>query len=629
MAELIKKFYFLFSAKSDIGLVRKENQDSFGKFPENNTDLDSPKGQLFIVADGMGGHKGGKEASSIAVKVVNNEYFASSYDESIALKEAIEKANITIFKKSGDKSQFGRMGTTCSVLVLMGNKGIIGHVGDSRIYKIENNFIEQLTTDHTKVQEMLREGILTPEDARNYPSKSVLARALGVEEVVKVDIIDDIRLARGQSYILCSDGLAKVSKGEILNIVTNHSPSDACDILIDLANERGGKDNITAIVIKINPVPVSKIPESGPVRKTIQKPVKRKVKRYSPNRKGWLAVSVIFLIIIILFFVQYQDSVFSSSPGRVVKKYTGQQSTKTFNKDKPKIDFEDTDSKLLDEAHRSLREKDYNNAYIIYKSLLSNKSFRQEALKGLDEIASGYLSYADKLMDSKDFKEALVYYKKAEAIKPEDEGIKSLIKLCTDQLNFNEPLPETIATPNMPSADTKTSPKFTVSRFDLPGWIYPGLQKNECSISSNEITFTGTTNERFIVYNQDLFDLTISAGTEIDDHNSSIGLIIGYVSPLDYYIFKYRDGGNYTLQRIKGNDIEKLLVVKPNNAGESDLRKMKLIYTKNLISIYDQNGLIGSYKSVYGIFGKAGIYVDKNSSAKFKDLSISGDTELK
>ena len=197
MPSPVKKLNIIFAAKSDIGLVRTENQDSFGKFPEENTNLYSPKGQLFIVADGMGGHKGGKEASTIAVRVVKEEYFSSPYEESVALRGAIDKANNTIYNESGDKSDFGRMGTTCSALVLIEDKGIIGHVGDSRIYRIENRTIEQLTNDHTKVQEMLREGILTPEEAKNYPSKSVLARALGVDENVKIDIIEDLQLKSG------------------------------------------------------------------------------------------------------------------------------------------------------------------------------------------------------------------------------------------------------------------------------------------------------------------------------------------------------------------------------------------------------------------------------------------------
>ena len=626
MSAQVKKFNIVFAAKSDMGLVRTDNQDSFGKFPEESPDFDYTKGQLFIVADGMGGHKGGKEASSIAVKTVNTEFFNSTLEESVALKEAIEKANNVIFSKSGDKSEYGRMGTTCSTLLLKGDKGIIGHVGDSRIYKIENRTIEQLTNDHTKVQEMLREGILTPEEAINYPSKSVLARALGVDEQVRVDIISDIKLKRGQSYILCSDGLAKVGKAEILDIVTNNTPKDACNILVDLANERGGKDNVTVIVIKIDPEAVVKV--------SVAKPVKKRRKRPRQESLGWIAVIVLFLVIAVLLYLQYQDTLFSSSSGETVRRVTTTRTSEPESKSKPTIDLDYSDKKLLDNAEQLVNEKSYETAYLIYKSMLDNKSMRQAALTGIDKIVSAYISLGDKLKDDRNFEDALSYYKKAEAIQPDNEKIKNLINLCNIQLNQPEPetKPESVTQPqtttNPPPPKPKTSSVLSVSKFDSPGWIYPGGNKNEYNVSSSELSFINTSGEKFIIYDKDLFDVTVSVNTLIEDPNSVLGIVIGYSSPLDYYLFKYRTGGDYTLQRIKGNDIEKLLVIRPRDSGKSSNRKMRIIYSNNLISLYDQDGLINSYRSVWGIFGKAGIYVSKNSSVKFRNIQISGKTQL-
>lgn len=616
----LKKITIIFAAKSDIGLVRSENQDSFGIFPEDSSDIYSGKGQLFIVADGMGGHKGGKEASTIAVKVVNTEYFSSTYDESVALKEAIEKANTSIFNHSSDKSEFGRMGTTCSALVLKDERGVIGHVGDSRIYRIENGSIEQLTNDHTKVQEMLREGILTPEEARNYPSKSVLARALGVDENVRVDIIDNLNLKKGQSFILCSDGLAKVIKSEILHIVSNNTPSDACNILVDLANERGGKDNVTVLIIKVDPDPV-KIQPVKPPKKKVKIPAPRSRRK---KTSGWLGVIIVLFVVVILLFIQFRDSIFTSSPDNSSTNQVYQLPDNN-NKGKPSINLDDSDKKLLDRADRLLKERDYEGAYTVYKAILNQQPMHQAALKGVNAIAAEYSSTADKLMEQKNFEDALKYYKKAQEILPDNERIKNQIRLCTSQLGYQ---------PKTDSATVNTTPvsgsdsRISISRFDSQGWNYPGINKGEFSINSDELNFTNTLGEKFIIYNKDLFDVTITVSTEIDQPNSVLGVIIGYVSQLDYYIFKYRDGGNYTLQRVKGNDIEKLLVIQPKDSGQSGKRKMKIIYSNNLISIYDQNGLISSYKSVWGIFGKAGLYVDKNSSVKFQGISLNGKTSL-
>lgn len=633
----VNKFTFVFSGKSDIGLVRTENQDSFGKFPEDNSNLYGPRGQMFIVADGMGGHRGGKEASTIALKVVKDHFFSSDYDESVALKEAIEKANLEIFSKSGDKSDFGRMGTTCTVLVLKADRAVIGHVGDSRIYKIENNRIEQLTSDHTKVQEMLREGLLTPEEARNYPSKSVLARALGVDERVKVDIIDDLKLKRGQSYILCSDGLAKVSKGEILQIVSRNSASDACDILISLANERGGKDNVTVIIVKIDP-------EQSAATLPPSKPVKRKTVRTGKSHlKGWLAIAAICVVIAVLLYLQYQSSGVNPSKGVTINQTPSEQMQQPDNNVQKASEVEDTDSRLLAQAQQLMKEKDYEDAYIIFKSVLDSRPDNQQAKDGIETILNVYLNTGDALKKDKNYKEALTYYKKAAAIQPSNTMIKGLITECTNLIAENTPevkkeektevKPEVKPSPvevtkPAPPTPNESNTRFAASGFSSSGWIYPNINKSEFTVTSDNIKFTNTSSQQFVLYNKDLFEVNLSADAEIDGPNSVIGLVIGYASPLDYYVFKYREGGSFTMQRISGNDIQKLFEINPGYAGSGGLKKLRIIYTNNVINVYNEHGLLKSYRSLWGIFGKAGLYVSKNTTAAFENVTISGNTAL-
>lgn len=620
MPEPVKKLIIDFAAKSDIGLVRTENQDSFGKFPYDNTNLYASKGQLFIVADGMGGHKGGKEASSIAVETINNEFFNSPDEVPVAVKEAMEKANNAIFSQSSNSTEFGRMGTTCSVLVLKDEEGIIGHVGDSRIYKIENNNIEQLTDDHTKVLEMLKQGILTPEEAANYPSKSVLARALGVDEKVKVDIIKNIKLNNGQSYIMCSDGLAKVSKEEILNIVSNNSPSDACKILVEMANERGGKDNVTVIIVNVNQDRAVNIQTAEDTRKKLKEVNETRTKKGKGVR---LTVLILFLVALIFLAYQYKDRIFSANPDSALPPEI-KQSEDTSRNVEPIYGTDESDKKLLDKAEKFLKTRNYENALLIYKSILDAQPMHQAALKGINEIASAYISSGDVLMEEKNFGEALKYYKKAEAVQPENQKIKSLIRICTNQIGYREGDSDTSGS----DVQYQTATNITAEAFDKPGWNYPGINKNEFTIKSNELSFTNTLSEKFVIYNKDLLDVTIAVNIEIDYNNSVIGLIIGYESPSDYYIFKYSDKGSYTLLRIKNDNPEKLLVIPPKDSGLSGIRKMKIIYSDNLVSLYDQSGLISTYKSAEEISGKAGIYVDKNSSVKFINISLTGKTKL-
>lgn len=225
------------------GKVRKKNQDSFSIDPEK---------KIFIVADGMGGHFGGEIASQTTVKVINEYYMDNTVKpvEEI-ITEAIGKANNQIFKLRKN------MGTTLELIIIKDSKAFIGHVGDSRIYRIRDDNIEILTNDHTRIKELLDSGQLTKEEAIIYPFQHVITRAVGIEGEVNIDIFStDIH--PGDRFIMCSDGLtgdmAKsiVTDEELLNVCSGEDElQDWCEKLIGMANERGGPDNITVVIIKI------------------------------------------------------------------------------------------------------------------------------------------------------------------------------------------------------------------------------------------------------------------------------------------------------------------------------------------------------------------------------------------
>ena len=242
-----------FGACSDLGRSRTENQDSYGKFPEESDDITSPKGQLFIVADGMGGQKGGREASTIAVETISQQYFSEpETDIAKSLEQAIQKANAAIYEFSTTHAGFQNMGTTCSALVLKDNRAFIAHVGDSRIYRIAKGIIAQVTDDHSNVAEMQRRGMLTKEEAKHHPERSHLYRAVGVRPDVPIDLIKDIPLGTSETFLLCSDGLVNhVEEDEMLKMVKKLPPQEACHELVDMANDRGGYDNITVLVVSV------------------------------------------------------------------------------------------------------------------------------------------------------------------------------------------------------------------------------------------------------------------------------------------------------------------------------------------------------------------------------------------
>ena len=236
-------------AKSDIGKLRDMNQDSFYiSNPEDNI-------QLFIVADGMGGYKGGEIASKLAVET-SKRYIINNWDsiqhdrENILklIKSAIEYANLVVFEKSKEIPELENMGTTIDICLVIPNKVYIGHVGDSRVYRKRKDFFRKLTTDHSYVQKLVSDGTITKEEAYNHPKKNMLIKALGCSSYVEPDVTvkgflkDDVLL-------MCSDGLTNMLKDEEIVKIINENPVDACNKLVNAANDNGGFDNITAVII--------------------------------------------------------------------------------------------------------------------------------------------------------------------------------------------------------------------------------------------------------------------------------------------------------------------------------------------------------------------------------------------
>ncbi len=237
-------------AKSDIGKARDMNQDSF-----YISDLEKDEIKLYILADGMGGYKGGEIASSLAVAnsrnfIFNNFNKTKKDRESLSklVKDAIEYANMIVYEKSQEDEELHDMGTTLDVCLIYNNKVFIGHVGDSRVYRIRKNIMRKLTTDHSYVEKLVKEGTITKEEAYNHPKKNMLMKALGCNALIEPDILckgflkDDILL-------MCSDGLTNMLReSEIYNLLLNN-PNNPEEALIENANNLGGYDNITTIIV--------------------------------------------------------------------------------------------------------------------------------------------------------------------------------------------------------------------------------------------------------------------------------------------------------------------------------------------------------------------------------------------
>ncbi|HAQ41023.1 MAG TPA: Stp1/IreP family PP2C-type Ser/Thr phosphatase [Clostridiales bacterium] len=230
------------------GLMRENNEDNF-------IVEESDRFNLYAVADGMGGHKAGEVASSIAIDTVR-KYFKKScgkkdFRAPSFIIESIEAANSKIRDEALSKEECSGMGTTITMAVvdLTLNIAYIGNVGDSRAYVIKNNKIMQITEDHTYVNELLKDGKITSEEAKHHPKRNVITRAVGSEEYVQADIFE-IELFGNDVILLCTDGLTThLTDENILDIIKEYGCSESVQRLIKLANDNGGTDNITIIIV--------------------------------------------------------------------------------------------------------------------------------------------------------------------------------------------------------------------------------------------------------------------------------------------------------------------------------------------------------------------------------------------
>jgi PPM family protein phosphatase len=241
---------------TDVGLKRNHNEDNLLINEELN---------LFVVADGMGGHNGGEYASAICgntvEEIVENMELGDELDVSVddpvelvreKLRYALRLAGRRIFEKASDSAEFHGMGTTAVSMLIDGSNAFIAHVGDSRLYLVRGDTVEQVTEDHSFVARQIKAGVLTAEEARTHRMRNVIYRSLGYQEDVEVDVQVRPVLA-GDRFLLCSDGLSgHVEPYEIFDHVTQFGPQDAARRLVDLACERGGEDNITVIIATVD-----------------------------------------------------------------------------------------------------------------------------------------------------------------------------------------------------------------------------------------------------------------------------------------------------------------------------------------------------------------------------------------
>jgi len=240
---------------TDVGLVRGHNEDNY---------LINEELGLFLVADGMGGHAGGERASAVAVLTVEEAFVSVQVVDGNAdsttrrtrvgeqLERSIVRAGQRIHQEASEDSGLHGMGTTLVGLAIEDNCAVVGHVGDSRVYRLRGDTVVQLTQDHSLIAERVRLGLMTEEEGKNHRMRNVITRSLGYQEEVEVDVVYDA-LEPGDRFVLCTDGLSGYIEGdELLQVVSSDGLEASARRLVALACERGGEDNITVVIVEID-----------------------------------------------------------------------------------------------------------------------------------------------------------------------------------------------------------------------------------------------------------------------------------------------------------------------------------------------------------------------------------------
>jgi serine/threonine protein phosphatase PrpC len=293
---------------SDVGRAREHQEDTAAFFTPPDATVLAQRGYLLVVADGMGGHNAGEIASQAAVGELERVYYRGSGDDlASGLNQAVHAANQAVYKLAQADARHQGMGTTVAAAVVHARDLWVANVGDSRIYLVRGGQITQITHDHSWVEEQVRAGVLTPEQARIHPQRNIITRAIGTSATVEADYFTST-LQEGDILVLCSDGLTgHLADPEILEIVGQSAPDQAARRLIDLANERGGLDNLTVIVARLEPAgtlapaAASVVPPAPPARRS---PV------------VWMAIlaGVILGLLIVVFLVLRQPPVGTVAP---------------------------------------------------------------------------------------------------------------------------------------------------------------------------------------------------------------------------------------------------------------------------------------------------------------------------
>jgi protein phosphatase len=605
------------------GVRRRENNDGFGKFPDESSDLNSPKGQLFIIADAKTANPVGGDAAKMAIRIIQENYFSyPSNDITFSLQRAFDIANRQLYQYAKANGLQRKFGATCSALVLTDPYAYVAHVGDCRVYRIGSQKIEQLTKDHTRILKS------TPENHghNTHPMvlrKSCLTRALGVKLGIKVDVKHLVAVHSDEYFLLCSDGLKNITDKEIQEIVLTLPPQEACNKLIEVSRERGSDDDTTVQIVKFSHQEPEKPAETFSQTTTAS----------TRQTINWPLYGIMALFLLVVGFLGYEPAkdILASFFGGSLR-----ETTSFFGEEKENSAALMADQQLF-QAAEHLEKRQWDKALQIYLAILQKNSENAEAKEGVDLVAGAYQAQGDRAYRQRKWEDAQANYQRLLALRPGDNELSSRVKECSQLIEREKSavLRTHEDNPSDTGNESSASPEvdLLVESFNSARWEPLGLyQYEDYRLQPENVIFFDNLKVKKVFCQRpyETVDMSVNAKVLSGSGNGKYGIIFAHNAVntpkyQNFYLFTIDNAGHFALHKVAGTQVQTIVseVIKPGIIGSSGQVYLRLKAFNNVVLMYANGELLKMVTIAEQVKGEVGLYVDPKLSVEFSRIKVS------
>lgn len=601
---------------------RPENNGVPARPLHHDAKLTDAKGQLFIIANTQSPRSGGQDAAQMAAQIIRENYFSyPSNDIEFCLKRAFDIANRQIYLHAKANGTYRKFKATASALVITDTRAYFAHIGDCRIYRIRQDGIELLTREQSRSTDLpLSKSPAAPE--QKAPAIRLLTRSLGFKLGVKVETSHSLAVRHDDHFVLCSSDFKNIPESELKELVLNMPAPQACEQLLSLTRQRGGRDDAAVQIVTI-----SNLPPAPPVEiiPEIREPVTRF--RY---RAEHLLVVVLLAVVAMLFYKPVRDNFW----GMATKGFQG--ITAAGNE---MLSDEETESLLLQRGEQYLDEEQWDQALEQFQAILRINEQSPQALNGLALVREAYEYRGEHAFRQKDWKIAALYYSKLVELQPDDPHIQERLAESRRNLQARASLIETSSAAAMNSevqpqrpADSGDLALTLVDGIQRAQWDMPGLYETEdYRLGVGYITFVDNLRIKKAFHRGSYQGLEVETSAKVLSASGSgrYGIIFGTDAEAssgstNFYLFLIDEGGQFILQYIAADKVKTLVSdpIKPGILNASHVVHLKVKSFENNLLLYANGELLKMVSLAEPVAGGVGIYVDPRMSVEFSRFKI-------